>query len=87
MRRDVRHRIQGVIALLVAGVLAFFCLSLHAITIRAMFVAPMAAAIGVWMIAFGYPKRADGLAPLWWRLGLIATVVVFVGVTLHFVAI
>jgi hypothetical protein len=37
---------------------------------------PFFGATGLWLLVFGYPKRADGLAPVWWRLGLVGCVVV-----------
>jgi hypothetical protein len=43
---------------------------------RAVMGIPFFGATGLWLLAFGYPVRADGLTPAWWRLGLVGCVVV-----------
>jgi hypothetical protein len=35
---------------------------------------PFFGATGIWLLAFGYPVRPDGLTPGWWRLGLVGLV-------------
>jgi hypothetical protein len=63
------------------GALAYLTLAMHAITPRVFLATPLLLACGLWMIVFGYPKRQDGLAPAWWRLGLVATATVFFALT------
>jgi hypothetical protein len=82
----MRHRIQGGLALFASGGLAYMCLTTHKVDVKLVYIVPVLAAIGLWMVVFGYPKRSDGLAPAWWRLGLVATAVVFLAATIHYVA-
>jgi hypothetical protein len=82
----MRHRIEGGLALFAAGGLAYLCLAIHEIPIKLLYVVPVLAATGLWMVAFGYPRRSDGLAPGWWRLGLVATAILFLAATFHYVA-
>jgi hypothetical protein len=37
---------------------------------------PFIGVTGGWLGVFGYPERADGLAPRWWRVGLLLTLAV-----------
>jgi hypothetical protein len=82
----MRHRIEGGLALFAAGGLAYLCLAMHEIPVKLVYVVPVLAATGLWMVVFGYPKRSDGLAPAWWRLGLVATAILFLAATICYVA-
>ncbi len=81
----LRHRASGLAQLLLAGGLAWGCLSTGTVPGKVLLLAPLLAASGLWMLVFGYPQGPDGLAPGWWRLGLVATAIAFVWVVVHFV--
>jgi hypothetical protein len=75
-----RPRFHGVGFLAVGGALAYFTIATHVITAKALLAVPLMLACGLWMVVFGYPKRKDGVAPLWWRLGLLAIAALFLAV-------
>jgi hypothetical protein len=72
---------QGVVALIASGALTYVYLSTGFITGRLLLLIPLLGALGLWFVAFGYPRRADGLAPGWWRLGLAVTAVASIAAT------
>jgi hypothetical protein len=72
----VRARLSGLGFLAVAVVLGWLVYSEGARMARAVMGIPFFGATGLWLLAFGYPVRADGLAPVWWRAGLVGCVVV-----------
>jgi hypothetical protein len=47
-------------------------------SIKFLAVAALVAALGLWQLVFGVPKRVDGMTPAWWRIGLLATAIGFV---------
>ena len=81
---QLRHRIEGAAMLLLGGGRAYLILQGHFLEPKALLAAPLLASTGAWMLAFGYPKRADGMAPGWWRLGLITLAIAATAATMHF---
>lgn len=74
---SIRHRIEGVLSLGVSGVLVWLVFVTRTITPKILYLIPVTASIGLWFIAFGYPTNEEGVAPRWWRIGLVATTALF----------
>ena len=72
----MRARLSGLGFLAVAAILGWLVYSEGMRMGRAIMGVPFFGATGLWLLAFGYPVRADGLTPAWWRLGLVGCVVV-----------
>lgn len=71
----MRARLSG-LGLIVASVaLAWVVFAGHLHSARAIILVPFCGATGLWLLVFGYPRGADGLAPGWWRLGLVVLVI------------
>ena len=71
----MRARIYGALFLAFAAVAGWLVFSEGFRRARAIVVVPLFGATGLWMLIFGYPVREDGLAPAWWRLGLVGVVI------------
>jgi hypothetical protein len=81
----ILHRLQGMGLLAISGILFYIIFDSRIVYAKVLYVAPAFASIGVWMMAFGYPKRDDEMAPLWWRIGLVALTLTLFSMTLMFV--
>lgn len=79
----IRHRLEGLFSLAVSLVLLYLVFVTRVITPKVLYLIPALAAVGSWLVVFGYPKRDDGLAPAWWRLGLVTTTALFFAVAAH----
>lgn len=62
----IRHRLEGLFSLAVSLVLLYLVFVTRVITPKVLYLIPALAAVGSWLVVFGYPKRDDGLAPAWW---------------------
>jgi hypothetical protein len=80
---SIRHRLEGVFALAFSVSLLYLVFEMRVITPKVLYLIPATAAVGLWLVVFGHPKRDDGLAPRWWRLGLVTTTALFFGIAAH----
>jgi hypothetical protein len=83
-RAPLGHRAAGAAVLLVALGVGYWCLRVRFTTLKLLATVPLAAAAGLWVLVFGYPRRADGMTPAWWRLGLLVTAIAFLAATLEY---
>ena len=81
----MKHRVGGAAMLAMALGLSFLLASDRVFPAKAVLALPCVGAVGLWLLAFGHPVREDGLAPVWWRAGLGATLVVLFAASLFYV--
>ena len=80
----IRHRLEGLATLVFGLGLLYLVFVTRVITPKVLYLIPALAAVGLWLVIFGYPTRDDGLAPGWWRLGLLTTTAIFFGLAARF---
>lgn len=72
----MRHRLYGLVLIAIAALFGWLVFAEHLRSAKAIIFCPLLGATGVWLLVFGYPVRQeDGLAPGWWRLGLLGVVI------------
>lgn len=71
----MRSRLYGLAFLAGASACGWLVFAEGLRSARVIFFVPLLGATGLWLLVFGYPRRADGLAPAWWRLGLVGVVI------------
>ncbi len=64
-RSPILHRGGGALALAGGGVLVYLGVVERVPSLRMLATGAILVAMGGWMMAFGYPRNAEGLAPLW----------------------
>ena len=75
-RAHLKHRVVGAVLLALSVAIVVLVFHFRYATVKTLFVVPLLAAWGGWALAFGYPTGEDGMAPRWWRIGLVATAVI-----------
>jgi len=75
-RAPVLHRGGGALAVAAGVVLLYISIGEHTYAAKGVGAGAFIIALGAWMVIFGYPRNAEGLAPVWWRAGLVLTAII-----------
>jgi hypothetical protein len=77
----MRDRLTGLGLLAFAALIGYAIATTNAFPLWTRTIGmPFLLATGTWLAAFGHPKRPDGLAPVWWRLGILGWAILLLAI-------